>query len=149
MKTNLTATSRYRLAKSKLFFAGVCTLSGITLIPLFLILWELLKKGYKQFNPGLFTEVTPTSIEAMMARMNGNSIPGGILNGITGTILILAIAIIIAIPLGILTGIYLAENKEKPLANVVRNLSDLLQGIPSIVIGIVVYVWVVLRMSGY
>lgn len=119
------------------------------MIPLFVILWELVKKGYKQFNLSLFTEVAPTSMEAMLARISDSPIPGGILNGITGTLLILSIAIVIAIPIGIMTGVYLAENQKKPLANFVRSLSDLLQGIPSIVIGVVVYIWVVIPMSGY
>ncbi len=108
------------------------------------------KKGYKQFNLSLFTEVAPTSMEAMLARISDSPIPGGILNGITGTLLILAVAIVIAIPIGIMAGVYLAENQDKKLANLVRNLSDLLQGIPSIVIGgVVVYIWIVIPMSGY
>lgn len=149
MKNSIFSSSAYRLNKSRLFFFGVCAFSGITMIPLFLILWELLKKGYKQFNIGLFTEVAPSSMEAMFARVNGESIPGGILNGITGTLLILALAIVIAIPIGIMAGIYLAEKKEARLAKIVRSLSDLLQGIPSIVIGVVVYMWVVKPMHGY
>ncbi len=149
MKKRFTSTAKYRLTKSKIFFFAVCTLSGITMIPLFLILWELIKKGYKQFNVSLFTEVAPTSMEAMLARISDSPIPGGILNGITGTLLILTLAIIIAIPIGIMTGIYLAENQKKRLAELVRSLSDLLQGIPSIVIGVVVYIWVVIPMSSY
>ncbi len=134
MKKRLTSTAKYRLTKSKIFFFAVCALSGITMIPLFLILWELVKKGYKQFNLSLFTEVAPTSMEAMLARISDSPIPGGILNGITGTLLILFLAIIIAIPIGIMTGIYLAENQKKRLANFVRSLSDLLQGIPQVVL---------------
>lgn len=149
MKKGFTATSKFRLAKSRAFLFGVCLLSGVTMIPLFLILWELIKKGYKQFNLSLFTEVAPTSMEAMLARISDSPIPGGILNGITGTLLILLLAIVIAIPVGILTGIYLAENPKKKMASLVRSLSDLLQGIPSIVIGVVVYIWIVIPMSGY
>lgn len=149
MKKTFFSSSKYRLAKNNIFFYGVCAFSGITLIPLFLILWELLKKGYKQFNISLFTESAPTSMDAMIARMTDSPIPGGILNGITGTLLILVVAIIMAIPVGILTGIYLSEHPKKRLANLVRNLSDLLQGIPSIVIGVIVYVWVVMPMHTY
>lgn len=119
------------------------------MIPLFMIIWELLKKGYKQFNISLFTEVAPTSMDAMLAKISNDPIPGGILNGITGTLLILVLAIIIAIPVGILTGIYLAEHQQKRFSNVIRSLADLLQGIPSIVVGIIVYVWVVKPMHSY
>jgi phosphate transport system permease protein len=149
MKKTFFSSSRYRLAKSRLFFYGVCAFSLVTLIPLFLILWELIRKGYKQFTPSLFTRVAPTSMEAMLARISGDPIPGGILNGITGTLLILTISILLAIPLGIAAGVYLAEKREKPMARLVRSLSDLLQGIPSIVIGVIVYIWVVRPMSGY
>lgn len=149
MKKSFFSSSRFRLAKDNLFFWGVCFFSGITLVPLFLIIWELLKKGYKQFNLSLFTEVAPTSLDAMIARISDSPIPGGILNGITGTLLILSVAIVIAIPIGILTGIYLAEHPKQRFAAFVRNLSDLLQGIPSIVIGVIVYVWVVVPMHSY
>lgn len=149
MKKTIYSSARYRLAKNRIFFFGVCLFSGITMIPLFLILWELIKKGYKQFNLSLFTEVAPTSMEAMLAKISGDSIPGGILNGLTGTMLILAIAIVIAIPVGIMVGVYLAENQDARMAKIVRSLIDLLQGIPSIVVGVVVYIWVVNPMSGY
>jgi len=140
---------KLRLIKNKVFFYGICFFSAITMIPLFLIIFELLKKGYKQFNFSLFTEVAPTSMEAMLARISGESIPGGILNGITGTLLMLVIAIILAIPIGIMVGIYLSENPKKRFAGLIRTLTDLLQGIPSIVIGIIVYVWVVKPMYSY
>lgn len=149
MKKSVFSTTGYRLTKSRIFFYMVCAFSFATMIPLFLIIWELIEKGYKQFNINLFTQVAPTSMEAMLARISDEAIPGGILNGITGTFLILAAAIVMAIPLGMATGIYLSEKKDKPMAQLVRNLSDLLQGIPSIVIGVIVYIWVVKPMSGY
>jgi phosphate transport system permease protein len=149
MKKTLFSGSKYRLAKSQVFFYAICTFSFITLIPLFFILWELIRKGYHQFNPNLFIRIAPTSMEAMLARISGDTLPGGILNGITGTLLILVVAILLAIPLGIWAGIYLAEKQTQPLARFVRSLSDLLQGIPSIVMGVIVYIWVVKPMSGY
>lgn len=149
MKKGYLASSRYRIGKSRVFFGIICFFSFITTIPLVLILWELVKKGYKQFNLSLFSEVAPTSLEAMIARINGEIIPGGIVNGITGTLLIIFIAAIIALPLGIMAGVYLAEKQEARMAKFVRSLSDILQGIPSIVIGVVVYMWVVRPMHGY
>ncbi|MDR1876623.1 MAG: phosphate ABC transporter permease PstA [Flavobacteriaceae bacterium] len=140
---------RYREIKSTLFFYGICFFSFLAMIPLFLILWELVKKGYKQFNIQLFTEVAPTSMDAMLARMSDELIPGGILNGITGTLLILGISVLISIPVGIFVGIYLAEKQNSFFAGLIRNLTDLLQGIPSIVIGIIVYIWVVKPMHSY
>lgn len=149
IKKSFRSSSKYRLTKSRIFFFIVCFLSAITTIPLALILYELVKKGYRQFNLDLFTKVAPTSLEALMSRMNDMPIPGGILNGITGTLFILAMAIVIALPIGILTGVYLAENGDKAIAKLVRSLSDILQGVPSIVIGVVVYLWVVRPMHSY
>ena len=72
---------------------------GFGMIPLFLILWDVASKGYKNFNLSLFTEVTPSSMDALLANMNGDPIPGGILNGITGSILIVLLAIFFSVPL--------------------------------------------------
>jgi phosphate transport system permease protein len=88
-------------------------------------------------------------MDAMMARMSDEDIQGGILNGITGTLLMLFLASAAAIPVGILTGIYLSENPKKRFARLIRSLADLLQGVPSIVVGIIVYVWIVKPMHSY
>lgn len=146
---NIKTNTSWRIIKNRIFYIMVCTFSGIVMIPLFLIIGELIRKGYKQFNLSLFTEVAPTSMDAMLAKMSGDVIPGGILNGLTGTILILGMAIIIAIPIGILVGIYLAENQKNKFASLIRNLAELLQGVPSIVVGIVIYAWVVKPMHSY
>lgn len=140
---------KYRNGKNKLFFVLICALSFLSMLPLFFILWEVVSKGYKNFNLRLFTEVAPSSMDAMLARMNGETIPGGILNGITGTILIVGVAILLTIPLGLFIGIYLSENSEKKMAKLVSYLTDLLQGMPSIVIGIIAYAWIVKPFGGY
>jgi phosphate transport system permease protein len=140
---------RRRIIKNRLFFVLVCTLSGITMLPLLLIVYDLIVKGVPQFSFGLFTHVAPTSMEAMLARINGDAFPGGILNGLTGTLLMLVAAVIMVVPVGIMAGIYLAEQGEKPVARIVRNISDLLQGVPSIVTGMIVYIWVVRPMGSY
>ena len=138
-----------RRLKNNVFFYLVCIFSGITMLPLFFILFELLKKGYKQFNFSLFTEIAPTSMDAMLAGMSGGDIPGGVLNGITGGLLIIGLAIVIAIPVGIFVGIYLSEHAESSFAGVVRYITDLIQGTPSIVIGIIAYAWVVKPLYSY
>ncbi|MDR2824747.1 MAG: phosphate ABC transporter permease PstA, partial [Prevotellaceae bacterium] len=136
-------------AKDRAIFGIICFLSSVAAVPLFLILGELFKKGYRQFNLALFTETAPTSMEAMFARASGSTIPGGILNGITGTLIILALAVLMSIPVGVFSGVYLAEKPDKLLSRLVRTLSDLLQGMPSIVVGVVTYMWVVRPMHGY
>ena len=130
-------------------------LACITVIPLFLIIGKIVMEGYEQINWDFFTKTAPTAVEAMMAK-RANTIegsrtilPGGIANGIVGTLLMTFVASIIAIPIGLLGGIYLSENRSSRLASVVRFVTDLLQGTPSIVIGIIVYAWIVLPMRGY
>lgn len=128
---------------------GVCLMALLTSVPLLAILGEVLIKGYKQFSWAFITEPTPTAYKAMMAIANGEAIPGGIANGIVGSFLMLGMAAIVAIPLGILCGIYLSENGEKKFAQAVSYVTDLLQGTPSVIIGIITYIWVVVPMKGY
>jgi phosphate transport system permease protein len=85
----------------------------------------------------------------MTAKSLGESLPGGILNGITGTLLTLAIAVATAIPPGLMVGIFLSNNPESRFASLVRMLSELIQGIPSIVVGIIVYAWIVKPLHQY
>ncbi len=138
-----------RKAKDKAVFILVCFFSFLAMVPLFFILWDVVTKGYKNFNLRLFTEVTPSSVDALMSRMNGDPIPGGILNGITGSILIVGLAILFSIPLGLFIGIYLADNSGRKFAKVISYLTDLLQGMPSIVVGIIAYAWVVKPLGSY
>ncbi len=149
MSTGITKSFNFRRIKSNLLFWIVCLFSFMAMIPLFLILWEVVSEGYKNFNIRLFTEVTPSSMDALLAKMNGESIPGGILNGITGTILIVGLAILFSVPLGLFIGIYLSDNRDKKFAKVVSFLTDLLQGMPSIVVGIIAYAWVVKSLGSY
>ena len=140
---------RYRTIKDKIFFYCVCGLSSLTVIPLFAIIWELIRKGYKQINWSFFTETAPSTLDAMLARGTGDIIPGGIANGILGTLLMVAIASVIAIPVGIMVGIHLSEHPKTKFSNATRFITDLIQGSPSIVIGIIAYAWVVKPLGGY
>ena len=140
---------RYRTIKNKVFFYTTCFLASLTVIPLFAIIWELIKKGYKQINWNFFTESAPSTLDAMLARGTGDIILGGIANGITGTLLMVVLAAIIAIPIGIMVGIHLSEHPKTKFSNITRFLTDLIQGSPSIVIGIIAYAWVVKPLGSY
>lgn len=138
-----------RLVKDKIAFGLICLLAGLTVVPLLTILGEVFLRGYDQLTWSFFTEPTPTAYKAMKAIEAGESIPGGIANGIVGTMLMLGMATIVAVPIGILCGVYLAENSKSRFAQIVSYLTDLLQGTPSVIIGIVIYIWVVVPMKGY
>lgn len=141
--------TKHRLIKDKAILWGICILATLTAVPLFAILGEVFINGYDQLSWSFFTEPTPTAYKTMQAIENGERIPGGIANGIIGTILILSMAMIVAIPIGILCGIFLAENSKNRFAKIISYLTDLLQGTPSVIVGIVTYIWIVVPMKGY
>lgn len=135
--------SKSRMIKEKVFLGFVIALSILTISPIILIIYKLVAKGIGQISFNFIFETTPNTYEAMTAIASGERIPGGILNGITGTLIMVGIASIIAIPVGIITGVYLYDNQKKWLAGFVRNISDIMQGTPSIVLGLISYLWVV------
>lgn len=138
-----------RILTNKLMFITVCLFATLTSVPLLAIIGEVLFRGWDQLSWSFFTEPTPTAYKAMKAIAAGEPIPGGIANGIIGTMVMLSIATIIAVPIGILCGVYLAENSKKRFAKTISYLTDLLQGTPSVIIGIITYIWVVVPMKGY
>lgn len=140
---------KIRVAQSRLVFVMVCVLSAVTAIPLVAILGEVLFKGWHQLDWTFLTQSTPDPVKAMMAADAGQPVPGGIANGIVGTCLMLLMASALSIPVGIMCGICLSEYRKSKLAVVVSYLTDLLQGTPSIIIGIITYIWVVVPMKGY
>ena len=141
--------TRFRKAKERAFFYVVCGFSLLTAVPLLLIIWEVVRKGYRQISLSFFTENAPSTLDAMLAKTAGESIPGGIANGILGTLSMTLIAALIAIPSGILAGVYLSEKRKTAFAGIVRFLTELLQGTPSIVIGIIAYAWIVVPLGSY
>jgi phosphate transport system permease protein len=118
------------LARRKVFNAVMVGLTYgsavLAVIPLIAILVYLLSKGASSLSPAFFTE---------MPRPVGEP-GGGMANAIVGTLLLVGVASAIGLPVGIGAGLYLAERGRSTLADVVRFLSDVLNGIPSIVIGI-------------
>ena len=140
---------KQRIFKDRMMLWGVCFFAALTAVPLLAILGEVLVKGYNQLTWQFFTQPTPTAYKAMKAIAAGEPIPGGIANGIVGTMIMLAMAVVVAVPLGILCGAYLSENRKSKFAQTVSYLTDLLQGTPSVIIGIITYIWVVVPMKGY
>ena len=102
-----TDTSKRRLLKDRIFYWLIIVLAGVTISPIILIISKLIVKGYRQISFEFIIRSTPDTYEAMTAVNNNELIPGGIANGITGTLLMVLMAAIIAIPSGIITGIYL------------------------------------------
>jgi len=139
--------SKARSSKNKVFQYMVIAFSVITISPIVLIIYKLIAEGYKQLSFRFITENTPSTFEAMTAIQNNELIPGGIANGIVGTLIMVLMASAIAIPVGMITGVFLYENQGKRYANFTRNISDILQGVPSIVLGLISYMWIVKNVT--
>jgi phosphate transport system permease protein len=122
-----------RLRRDKAFTAGMLALSMLAILPLVVILGYIVVKGASSINWSFLTALPAPVGEP----------GGGIANAILGTAILIVGASVIAIPLGVFGGIFLAENGKSRLGSVTRLSIETLMGIPSIVIGIVAYVWVV------
>jgi phosphate transport system permease protein len=134
----LAPVSRRRHVTDRVARGMALLLTLLALVPLILVIYYLLKEGLGAFSVEFFT-TDPTG------RFLGD--PGGIRSAIVGTIIIVAIATAIAVPLGIGVALYLVEyGKQSTFANVVRYFTDVMTGVPSVVFGLFVYI--VLVVSG-
>jgi phosphate transport system permease protein len=114
--------------------------SLLAMFPLFSVLYMLLVKGAALLSPSLFTELTPG------AGMDG----GGIGNAILGTLVVVAVSTALALPLGFLGAVYLAEyGGETKLATVVRFSGKVLTGLPSILAGVFAYAMIVVTTGSF
>ena len=120
-----------------LSLTGVCTVLVIGV--LFFILGYLLWHGGRSLNLDFFTKLPKPSGET----------GGGMANAIVGSAKVLLVATLIGVPIGFLAGVYLAEYSGKTFAFTLRYVVDLLNGVPSIVIGIVAYALVVRPMGHF
>ena len=120
----------YRAFANQLVSGLAMLATVLVLVPLAAILFYLVYKGARSLNIAFFTHVpAPVGEEG-----------GGMANAIVGSAIILAIASLIGIPIGIGAGVYLAEfGRGKLLGNAVRFTADVLNGVPSIVVGISVF----------
>lgn len=100
--------------------------AALATLPLVFILFHLARLGIGSLSLDFFTKM-PTPV---------GETGGGLANGIIGTLELIGIAAVVGLPVGVGAGLYLAEKKTTPLANSVRFLSDVLNGLPSIVMGI-------------
>lgn len=131
--------SHYRQLKSKFMVGLTIGATVLALIPLFLVLGYLLSKGFTSLNWDFFTKM-PAPV--------GQS-GGGMANAIIGTFWLVGIAAIMGVPIGVASGIYIAENRGGYVASAVRFAADIMMGIPTIVVGIFVYEIVVRPFGGF
>jgi phosphate transport system permease protein len=106
---------------------------------LLFILGYLFVNGARNLSWNFFTELPKPTGE----------LGGGMANAIVGSAKILAMATVIGVPIGFLGGVYLAEYGNKSFAFVVRYVTDLLNGVPSIVVGIFAYTLIVMKVKHF
>jgi len=117
----------------------VTVMTFVALIPLFAVLWMLIWRGGQKLSLALFTELPPAPLEQ----------GGGFGNAIIGTVIMVGLATLITVPLGVLTGVFLAQAQDSKLAGAVRFAAKVLTGFPSILAGVFAYGAVVLAMGGF
>jgi len=120
-----------------LSLTGLCALFTVSV--LFFILGYLLWYGGKSLNWAFFTKL-PTPV---------GETGGGMANAIVGSAKLLLLASLVGVPIGLLGGVYLAEFGGRTFSVVVRYTTDLLNGVPSIVMGIFAYTIIVLPMKHF
>ena len=117
--------------------AGLFTL--IAIVPLFIILTYLLTRGISALSLSVFTELPPPPM------VEG----GGFGNAILGTVIMVGIGALISVPLGIMAAIYLSEFQEGKASDWIRFATNVLSGVPSIIVGVFAYSAVVLTTKSY
>ncbi len=117
---------------------GAATLSALLAVAvLVIVVGSVVSKGWKAINVDFFTK-TPALYTGFGPRPES-----GIENAIIGTLIIIGLAILMALPVAVLTGIYLNELAPRKLANVLSLAFDVLNGVPAIVLGIFVFIFIV------
>ena len=129
----------WRKAKSVAFvaFCGLSIL--IALVPLAFIFFFVVSEGIRALNVDFFTQMPKPVSE----------VGGGMANAIVGTLIIVGLGALFAIPTGIMSGVYLSEYAGTRLTSAVRFAADTLNGVPSIVIGVFVYTIAVLPVKQF
>lgn len=134
------APKRYRRRKlmNRLMLGLTILATAIALVPLVLILAYVVEQGAGVIDVSFLTKTfRPVSFTGTTS--------GGILHAVVGSLLIVGLALLIATPIGILAGIYLAEFPTRRVATVMRFATDVLVAVPSIVVGVTAYVLIVQR----
>jgi len=130
---------RRRIIYDKVFKMIIILLTLCSILPMFFILFFITSKGISVINWRFLTQL-PKPV---------GEIGGGISNAIIGTFMLIGIGTLFSVPVGMLAGIFLSENRKGKLASLTRLCVETLQGVPSIVIGIIAYIWLVVSMGSF
>jgi phosphate transport system permease protein len=126
---------RRRLTSRLVSLLGIACVV-VALVPLGSILYSAVDRGLPALNVGLLTTSGPPSVICAPGAVCSS---GGINNAILGTVLLVGLAALVTFPVGILTGVFLSEYGNNRVGRGVRFLVNVMSGVPSIVVGIVVF----------
>ncbi len=135
MESNTT----WRIFKNAFFKWLIVVLSFLSISPMLLILFYIAKNGISSINWAFLTQVPRPMGE----------IGGGVFNAIVGTFFLILLSSLFSVPVGIAAGIYLSEKRGGALSRTVKVCVEILQGTPSIVIGIIAYTWIVRPLKSF
>lgn len=128
-----------RKIKNVIFHLALYACALIVLLPLFLVIKYVVSKGFAAINLNFFLQM-PKPV---------GEVGGGMAHAIAGTLYMVTVAGLIAIPVGLTCGIYLSEYGRGKLARTLRFCVDLLSGVPSIIVGIFAYALIVMPFSTF
>lgn len=131
--------SRGRRVRDVVATVVLSSMTVAVIVPLVLIIGFLVHDGLSSIDVAFFTE---------LPRPPGQD-GGGLANAIVGTGVLIGIAMAIGLPLGVMTGILLAEFARNPIVPTVRLMTEVITGIPALVIGLVAYGAIVVAMGGF
>ena len=140
-KMRIETANHHTWRKLKSALASVVAFASAILViaPLALVFWHLLRNGASSINLDFFTKL-PKPV---------GEVGGGMVNAIVGSLELLGLASVVGIPIGVLGGVYLAEYGSARGNAMLRFVADVLNGVPSITWGVVVYGLVVLPFKGF
>ena len=129
----------WRKFKNAFMQTLACACAVLVVVPLLLVFYHLVMEGFSSINLAFFTQLPKPVGET----------GGGMANAIVGTFILLAQAAVIGVPVGVLGGVYLSEYGGTKLNWWIRFAADILNGVPSITWGIVVWALLVVPMHGF
>jgi phosphate transport system permease protein len=135
----MTNHHRRRKLVNAIMQVGTCLCALMVVVPLFLVFYHVLKSGIGSINWAFFTQLPKPVGES----------GGGMANAIVGTFELLGLAALIGVPVGVLGGIFLSEYGSLRLNWAIRFGADILNGVPSIIWGMVVYALVVVPFKNF
>jgi phosphate transport system permease protein len=130
---------RWRKAKNVCMQTLAFMCAALVILPLLLVLFHLLSQGASSINWAFFTQL-PKPV---------GEVGGGMANAIAGTFILISLASLLGVPVGVLGGIFLSEYTHRRLNRWIRFTADVVNGVPSITWGMVVYGLVVVPMKGF